>query len=245
MSANEFRTALKEADERPVGTIVHIGVGYGAEVGAYRDAHPANIVLVDARAEIVESLRLREDDAIPTRILHAAIGATEGPVPFHVLAFGDLSSLSDANRAAHAEYPGLKALETVTVPGMTLRSLLGSVELSKRCSNTLVVDAPGAEAEIIDDLAGTPAAKAFSLIVIRASRAAFYVNGKPARDLLERMRNQGFELRDSWPSSDPAWLWYGFAPDRVRAAAEAVRAQLHVAEGQVAMMRDVLLGKEP
>jgi len=134
--------------------IIHVGAHEGTELPWYQTCGFQRIVFIEANPTVFEKLRMNAGDAVGVTVVNRAVTDQAGPIPLNVTSFDQSSSiLALGTHLQH--YPGVEAVESVTVEGATLDSVLEENCLDPSDFNFLTMDIQGAELLALRGAAGT------------------------------------------------------------------------------------------
>jgi FkbM family methyltransferase len=124
--------------------IIHVGAHEGTELAWYQACGFQKILFIEANPEVFEKLRKNVADAAGVTAVNRAVVDKAGPIQLNVTSFDQSSSvLALGTHLDH--YPTIEAVQTVTVDGVTLDSLLDELGFSAAEFNFLAMDIQGAE----------------------------------------------------------------------------------------------------
>ncbi len=155
--------------------IVHIGAGRGKDLKEHLAEGARRIVLIDADPRAIPHLErlaasvAREECEI--NVIDAAVSGEEKQGRLHIYNLERLSGLC-APVAAGAVYPGLKLSRTEDVTTRAANDAIAGQGVDPDKENLLVIEAPGEELAILQNLSKAKELAAFSRIKVNASREA-------------------------------------------------------------------------
>jgi FkbM family methyltransferase len=191
--AERWPAALAEIDRvAPVGSILHIGAGAGADVPAYRATAAAQILLVEPHPDVLPFLERQARQDARVRVLPVAVAAATGKATLHRFNFPSLSSLQTP-LAKQTLFPGLRRIASSTVTTLSVANLLDQAGLDVVALNILVVDAPGTERQIVADLLAGAWAAAFAHVILRAA-PHLYEGAAPLPELVALLEKGGYRV---------------------------------------------------
>ena len=124
--------------------IIHVGAHEGTELPWYRSCGFQKILFIEANPAVFEKLRMIAGDAVEVTVVNRAVTDKGGPICLHVTSFDQSSSIL-ALGTHRQHYPGVEAVQSVTVEGATLDSVLEENGLDPAEFNFLTMDIQGAE----------------------------------------------------------------------------------------------------
>ncbi len=124
--------------------IIHVGAHEGTELAWYQACGFQKILFIEANPQTFETLRKNVAGEKGVTAVNRAVVDKEGPVQLQVTNFDQSSSvLALGTHLNH--YPGVEAVQSVTVAGVTLNALLDELGLDAAEFNFLAMDIQGAE----------------------------------------------------------------------------------------------------
>lgn len=190
-----------------IGTILHVGAGTGGDLERYASLSPERIVLVEPNPELQAELEAAAREIAPATEIHrVAVSTKSGEAVLNVFNFFDLSSLALPTELTSL-YPGLRTVDRPIVEVVSLRDLVGQVQMSDAHANWLVIDAPGSETALVKAALKGAILEHFQRVVLVAPRTALFRNAETAEALVELLCAEGYEA-STRPvrEGDPDWL---------------------------------------
>lgn len=183
----------------PLGNILLLGTA-GIDLEPLLKSAAAKVVAIEPN----EALWSRLDAPQGTRfeLWKAGIAATEGQAPFYSYNFPQLSSLRPPSDALQRLFPGMRQTGVQTIQTFTLSSILEELPPSKEDPNVVVVNAPGAERQILEEVLSSRWRGYFSLLLLRCAREPLYAGSLPYEGAVARLEAEGFRL-ESRDEQDP------------------------------------------
>lgn len=195
---------------RPGALVLDLGANHGAFARAVVARHGVRCVAVEASATLAAGLRERSPGL---DVVHAAVGAHDGPVELAVSDVHEASALGGVLAGRH--------LRTETVPGVTLDGLL---ERAGADPVLVKVDVEGAELPMLEAASDAALRRIAQLAIeFHADEGA----GRPedVRRALERLRGLGFAtVRCSRTDHD----WLALRPEACGLGPLGLHALRHV-----------------
>ena len=188
----------------PPDTILHLGTGRCTELDTWRESGARRIVLVEPNPELLPELRRRTQGAGDVEIIPAAIAADAGRESLYLFNFPLLASLREPT-GLHAILPGLQQTGRAMVETRRLATLVDQLQLDPDGRHRLIIDAPGMEAEIVDQLIADDLAAIFTAVDVTAGREPWYQDSQPLEALIERLEAAGYEPGAVDTGNDPDW----------------------------------------
>lgn len=198
-----MRTLIQQLVEQSPGenaTILMVGAGNGAELPLLRQLGGSRLVLVEAHSGQAEVLARRIDPARGEEVWPRAItGAAVEQATLHVVNNPGFSSLkSPMGLVEH--FPNLREIRQSSVPARSLAESIETLVLDAAANHLLVLDAPG---QAFDLLSATPprALQSFARMIVRCGVEPLYADDKGMEEVLEVLRNIGFDAGSEDPEA--------------------------------------------
>ena len=112
--------------------------------------------------------------------------------------------------------PGLQQTGRAMVETRRLATLVDELQLDPDGRHRLIIDAPGMEAEIVDQLIADDLASTFTAVDVTAGREPWYQGSEPLQALIERLEQAGYEPGAVDTGNDPDWPRATFATAATR-----------------------------
>jgi FkbM family methyltransferase len=208
-------------------TIVHLGAGFCSELGFWRQTGAKRIVLVEPNPEILPDLRYRTDEQGAIEIIAAAITDRAGRGSLCLFNFSLLNSLREPT-GLFKSLPGLEQVGQVMVELLPTDSLLDQLNIDTQGDNWLIVDTPGEEAVILQDLENNGRLHCFTRIFLSAGCESHYRGAETASEIVDRLSTLGYQCAGPPDHADADWPRYHLHLDRL--ALECNRLELELAE---------------
>lgn len=175
-------------DKHTVDAIVHIGAGRGRDLDDHLSTGARRVVLVDAdriaAAALQGLVHTASQSGRAVEVIEAAVAGEKKNAQLCIYNLERVSSICEPASALNETYPGLRVLRSATLQTLTAATLIESLRIDPYQENSLVIDAPGEELSILQNLADQGMLSTFSRISINASRQPLY-NGVAAVDDIE------------------------------------------------------------
>ena len=217
---------------QPPDTIVHLGAGLCRELTHWLQAGASRIVLVEPNPEMLTELRTRTEHHDSVEIISAAIGGQSGRGVLRLFNWPLLSSLREPT-GLYESLPGLHETGRVSVDLLTMDQLLNQLGIAEKTNNWLVIDAPGEEALILDQLLQADRIFGFSRVFLSVGNQALYEGTKPAAELLDLLEPVGFEYAGRADQTDADWSRYHLVLNRLALECKGLRSKLEEAHALV------------
>ena len=188
-------------------TLVHLGAGRCRELSDYLAWAPARMVLVEPESVSAAVLRGATAALDHVEVLQVAVSGSKGLACLNVFNLADLNSLRTPTGLLRL-YPGLRQLRQPQVQTLPLGDLLAPLALRADQANLLVIDAPGEELRIVEDLIDLQTLHSFKNLVLHCGLQELYEGAASAEQVLERLESQGYEILEQGGEGDagrPRW----------------------------------------
>lgn len=188
-------TKLLESTDTPIGNVVHIGAGVGAELAVYHDLNCEQVLAIEPDITLFKKLKSKAKrfDNVSVQQTWVADSVVERNAS--VFSNPRFNSLLPADKLLLEHFPNVKNTETLRVRTESFTDLVtNSVKRVDGKLNLLVLDVQGFETMLFKN---TPASvlQLFSWIVIRTSEVALFEDGANTTDIKGSLIGPGFELR--------------------------------------------------
>jgi hypothetical protein len=130
------------------------------------------------------------------------VAARSGQSTLHRCNLPEVNSLRDPTGIKDL-FPGLQVIERLEVETIGIVELLDQVGLDASADNSLTINIPGEEAEILSALDASGRLTQFRWIALSVGRFPLYVGAVDVPELVERMRVSGFDLAEESKEEDP------------------------------------------
>ncbi len=209
----------------PPDTILHLGAGLCRELPHWLESGASRIVLVEPNPELLPELRARTEDHDSVEIISAAIAGQPGRGVLRLFNWHLLSSLREPI-GLYESLPGLQQTERAEVERLTINQLLDQLDINNQTSNWLVIDTPGEEAAILDQLQQSDRLHHFARIFLSAGIEPLYGGAKSAPELLSQLQAEGYEPASQADTADADWPRHHLRLDRVALECKRLKAEL-------------------
>lgn len=173
----------------------------------------------------------------------AVAGPADGPVEIRLFTLPGLVSLAPATAELKALYPNIAEREWHSVAQRALAALAAEIG----AASTVVLDAPGHEKVLLDELAAIGWFETASLLSVRCTRDICFEGGLGAGALAERLIAEGYalvaEVNDDpdWPiltfRTEPAQREVRRLTERLRERDAAMTQAAEAWEGELSALR--------
>lgn len=181
------------AAEGNVGVILHVGAGNGAELETYLAAKPAHIRLLEPNPPAAKALQLAAANAPSVTVEASALAGQDGTATLRVFNHASLSSLRAPHELTRL-FPGLHLVSEPEVATVSVASLLAGLPFAEGKRNILILDAPGEEGRIVEDLRAGHWFKRFDHVFMYCGTSELYEGSRTANELRGRLEAEGFDV---------------------------------------------------
>lgn len=175
--------------------IIHIGAGRGRELASHLEAGARRIVLIDADSAAIAGLRRLAAGAAHAQttveIVQAAVAGGERDAELRIYNLERVSGIREPEALTQL-YPGLRLVRSSNCRTRAASEVIDEARVDPRRENKLVIDAPGEELPILQDLERAGALAGFSHIAIVMARRPAYKGSAGAGDVTAALRAAGY-----------------------------------------------------
>ncbi|NJC88971.1 MAG: hypothetical protein FIB02_10670 [Desulfuromonas sp.] len=193
--------------QQHIDVLVHFGAGRCSELDKYLALQPGRLLLVEADPLLAEMLHARAAAFPHVQVCCAAVAGVAGPGRFYRYNLPDAGSLHAASGLRQL-FPGLRTLEQFDVEMVRPESLLHPLRLAAEQDNFLVIDLPGEELPVLQALQDSRQLHLFRQLYLNCGREPLYEGSVAARQILNWLQEQGFDLlavNDRQDPDRPCW----------------------------------------
>ncbi len=198
----------------PPDLLLHLGAGTCQELDHWLKTGARRIVLVEPNPELLPGLRDRTENHDAVEIVAVAISGQAGRGALRLFNFALLSSMREPT-GLYEILPGLRQIGRAMVETVTVEQLLDDLDLNPEGDHWLVIDTPGEEAAIIQQLETSERLHQFSRIILTAGAEELYQGAETARALIERLQSAGYKPVGRPNDRDGDWPCYHLALNRL------------------------------
>ncbi|MCH8537541.1 MAG: hypothetical protein LAT66_07180 [Alkalimonas sp.] len=221
-------------------TLLWIGAG-SAEQPAHALQTAKHVVLVDANEATCAELTQRFAKQKSSKVLHALVSDTASKHNWYSYNLSELSASMPATAELTQLFPGLKLLETSSMPSMPLPKLLEDIGILGT-NNALIIDCPASANALMHSLLQLPEVP-FTQIQLVASAKPLYKSMATQADLQNLLEQHGFELQVI-DSSDPDFPLLQFYRNPLWVAVAQTKQQLEQAKQEVKEIQAELMKEQ-
>lgn len=196
--------------EKQIDTIVHIGAGRCGEWEEYKNAGARRIVLIEPDPEIARYLRENFGGIEDIQVIEKAVTASSGPVKLNIYNVRGFSSLREPTGLRDL-FPGLRRVDEVSPEMWMPKQMCEELGIDSHKFNWLIVDAPGEEGAILENLREEGLLERFEMVSLYAGVSALYEGNLPAEKILSELGEMGYEetaMDGEAEPERPRWTLY-------------------------------------
>jgi hypothetical protein len=209
----EMSAAILSDLERPIAHIIHIGAGTGRDLPAYLTANPAAVTLIEADPETAAQLSVTAAAHPSVTVIEAAVSANLRKRAFRRTNFSDLNSFRKPTGLQEL-FPGLRTLSREAVKPTDPVRLVRDLDLSRKGSNLLVIEAPGEALGILKALKTADLLLGFDAIRLQEGYEALYHLAPTAQDIRSFLVDAGYLVEFETNPEDPERPYLSARVDR-------------------------------
>ena len=231
-------------------TIVHLGAGLCRELPHYIRSRAERIVLIEPNPEMLPELQKQAAAHSNVELLPVAVAAEPGRRALRLYNYPDLSSLRRPTGLIEL-LPGLQQTGQAIVNVIAAHTLPEQLGLKNDKNNWLVIDTPGEEVAIINNLEQHKQLSQFDRIIIRAGAESLYEGTPACEQLILQLENLGYYIEGAEDTSDRDWPHYHLRLNpkaiecrRLRRESEALSEQNAKLEEQLQQLTEQLQKQE-
>ena len=175
-------------------TVLHIGAGRTTELESWLEHDSVeSVILVEAHPYLAEQLRLRTSTMPQVTVLEMAVSSETDLDQLHEYNLPEFSSLR-LPLGLRQIFPGLKIEQSYTVDTIDLEQFFKEYLPQEDKSAHLIIEAAGEETALVQALVASSYLERVSTLTLVAGSDALYEGSKPAIELLELLKENGYEL---------------------------------------------------
>lgn len=226
-SVSGCRSIISAINE-DISSVVHIGAGYCAEAGLYRELGIQSVIFVEPDAQLFATATRKFLHSPHITVMQRAIaGKNEERVLFQI-SNKRFSSLLEPGRIIEY-YPNLTVTDEIDVDAITLESLCDEIHIPEGKNSLLVLELQGEEANV---LTHTPdhILQNFKWIVVRGSKETLY--GKPSAPAEAAIKRSLYSAKFDalcFQEDNPVFCEYLFIRNDAALAKQALEEEMEVA----------------
>lgn len=187
--------------------IVHLGAGACSELKEYIALKAKRIILVEADPIVFRLLQQKVRDKPNVQVANTAVADIQSKTSLFRYNFSGANSLREVT-GLKKNLPGLKLSSKVSVATVKASDLIKSLKLEIEQPGFLIVDTPGEELAILNELHDSGCLSWFNLLKVYCGISSHYRDSATAKTVLERVAGWGYEIvrEDSETEPDrPCW----------------------------------------
>ncbi len=186
-----------------LGTVLHLGAGEGLSLPALLATSARKILLVEPDPALAAGLA-QQDDGGRCSLLPLAVGAGKetGTALLRQFNLPALSSLRMPLPELGALFPGLRQEGLIEVKTRALSQIVSRTELAETADNVLIIETPGVEHSLVEELLADGLAPCFPHLFLSAGAAALYEHAAALSAIEGRLVEHGYRVVER-DESDP------------------------------------------
>ncbi|WP_193085951.1 hypothetical protein [Halomonas sp. FME65] len=186
--------------------ILHIGAGQTSELPQWRKSGATRIVLVEPNPMLAQQLRHKAAGDATLTIVEAAVTPSSANTQLYEYNLPEANSLRPAT-GLKSLFPGLKTTATHSVATLTPTQLLADYGPAQGERAQLVLQTPGEEGAILNELIETGQLNQFQQLQLHANPESYYQGSIAAKDILQQLAEAGYDITDV-NQQDPDWPYW-------------------------------------
>jgi FkbM family methyltransferase len=184
--------------DAPVHALIVLGAGAGDDLSGWRALKPKRLVLVEPNPELARVLAKKIRAQAGEEVIKKACVVQEvSTVPLQVLSMAFESGLYAPGKALRECWPNIAVTSTPQVEAEPIARLVSGIRLSPEENNVLILDAPGAEAELLQALLASSESKVFSTISVRTAPRPLYESNACQETVEAVLRSALYDLKQA------------------------------------------------
>lgn len=188
------------------GSVVYIGAGLASNLDMFLGHAPDRIYLIEPNPALKDDLELLCESHASVDYLPIGVTASGGPQTLTVYSFFDISSFAEPQDLMEY-FPGVRVERKVTVDTLTPAQLLSRLALPSDKTHHLVIDAPGAEFDLLKAFVSSKASDRFARLHLTMPKNPLFVGHRDANDVASLVLNAGFQYQaEQSDHAHPDWL---------------------------------------
>lgn len=190
-----------------LGTVVHIHPVDEEVIDRYTERDASRIVLVSADPDVVPALLRTAKRRTSVSVVEAVVASQAREVQWLRFNVRALNGLQQAGAGLQVLYPRLRVLECLPVVARTLRSVLEQLAIAPPelgAQNLLVIESPGAEGALLEDLS-PELIGSFDFVLMRGARGGLFENARELDAACRWLNLRYFRHVPSPGSADSMW----------------------------------------
>lgn len=210
-------------EKKQFDAIIHIGAGRGKELQSHLSEGARRIILVDVDRIAIAGLRRLASAAstvdTAVEVIQAAVAGAEKSAELRIYNLERVSGIREPESLTDV-YPGLRLVRSSSHRTREAASLIEDLDIDHDKDNKLVIDAPGEELAILQNLERKGALSAFSQILIIMARRSLYKGAAGSKDVTAFLEDAGFMSQ-----TDGGEEWLSLKAVRARAQSDVLEIE--------------------
>jgi FkbM family methyltransferase len=197
--------SLATLNDRPLGTVLHIGAGNGLVLARYADLAPERVVLVEGDTDTAAQLQRRAAGLRWAEVRAQAVAPKSGALAWRRYTLPMLNGPVDSAALA-SMYPRLRLVGNIELQAVALAELVADLALTRDAGqqHVLVLDVPGQEAALLASLPDS-LLTAFDAVLIKSCREALNPGAASLEQVLEQLCSRCYLWAAGGVQHEPLW----------------------------------------
>ena len=211
-------------------TTLHIGAGQTRKLESYLDDNLQQVILIEPQPELAQQLRDKTAAHAHVQVLELAVSDDPQQTRLHQFNLSALNSLYTQNELKQ-QYPGIREQQAISVNTIPPQALIESCQIDPKAQNRLILDAPGAEAGILQTLHEKKLLTAFTDITLTTPEKPLYSSNSSYAICHTLLSQAGYEQAHKTQNT-LGWIEAQYGRKQVDSELEHLRQQLAQAQQQ-------------
>jgi hypothetical protein len=184
--------------DAPVHALVVLGAGAGDDLVGWRALKPKRLVLVEPNPELARVLAKKiRAQAGEELVIKACVARDSNSAELRLLSMALESGLYVPGETLRECWPNIAVTRTHGVEAEPIARLVSGLGLSPEENNVLILDAPGAEVELLQALMASPESRVFSTINVRTAPQPLYESNACQETVEAVLRSALYDLKQA------------------------------------------------
>lgn len=189
------------ATHTPIHTLLVVGAGAGDDLATWRALKPKRLVLFEPNPDLhrvlAKKIRAQAGEELIAKV---CVAKDANAAELQVLSMAPESGLYAPAKALREFWPNIAVTKTVQVEAEPITRLVSGLGLNLEENNALILDAPGAEAELLRALMASPESKVFSTISVRTAAKPLYESDASQETVEAVLRAAFYDVKEAQES---------------------------------------------
>ena len=197
--------SLATLNDKPIGTVLHIGAGNGLVLARYADLAPERVVLVEGDTDTAAQLQRRAAGLGWAEVRAQAVAPKSGALAWRRYTLPMLNGPVDSAALASI-YPRLRLLGNIELQAVALAELVADLALTRDAGlqHVLVLDVPGQEAALLASLPDS-LLTAFDAVLIKSCRETLNAGAASLEQVLEQLCSRCYQQMPGGVQHELLW----------------------------------------